>query len=120
MHQQSYYFIWVFTGCIGVNHRYQKTKKNRLLKVCYVPTTSTRLPRLLFPSFWMQPLTVLMKQTWQAVCTIKQSIYLDVYGVNTPSKKCFLLIVDFSTIYFHNKFLNVSRMAKQRNIAKCF
>jgi hypothetical protein len=29
------------------NHRYRKTK-NRLLKVCYVPATSARLPRVLF------------------------------------------------------------------------
>jgi hypothetical protein len=28
----------------------------------------------------MRPLTVLMKQTRQAVHAIKQSIYLDVYG----------------------------------------
>ncbi len=32
--------------------------------------------------FLMWPLTVLMKQTRQAVCAIKQSIYLDVYGPN--------------------------------------
>jgi hypothetical protein len=29
------------------NHRYQKTK-NRLLKVCYMPGTNARLPRLPF------------------------------------------------------------------------
>jgi hypothetical protein len=39
--------------------------------------------------FWMQPLTVLMKQTWLAVCTIKQSIYLDVFGFNA---NCFVKI----------------------------
>jgi hypothetical protein len=52
-------------------HRYQKMK-NRLLKVCYVPGTNARIPRLLF----MQPLTVLMKQTRQVGCAIKQSILL--------------------------------------------
>jgi hypothetical protein len=52
--------------------RYQK-KKNRLLKVCYVPATSARLQRLLF---LLQPLTELMKQTRQAVHAIKQSILL--------------------------------------------
>ncbi len=45
------------------------------VKICYVPATSARLPRLLF----MQPKTVLMKQTRQAVYPIKQSIYIDVY-----------------------------------------
>ncbi len=50
-----------------------KSLQNRLLKVCYVPATSTGLWRLLF-LLW--PLTVLMKQTRQAVCTIKQSILL--------------------------------------------
>ncbi len=50
-----------------------KSLQNRLLKVCYVPATSALLPRLLF---LLQPLTVLMKQTRQAVCAIKQSILL--------------------------------------------
>ncbi len=31
---------------------------------------------------FLQPLTVLMKQTRQAVCAVKQSILLDVYGSN--------------------------------------
>jgi hypothetical protein len=38
---------------------------NRLLKVCYVPATSTSLPRLLL--LLLRPLTALMKQTRQAV-----------------------------------------------------
>ncbi len=50
-----------------------KSLPNRLLKVCYVPTTSAGLSRLLF--LWW-PLTVLMKQTRQAVRTFKQSILL--------------------------------------------
>ncbi len=60
--------------CLMKDHRYRKMK-SRLLKVGYVPATSARLPRLLF-CFLMQPLTVLMKQTRQAGCTIKQSILL--------------------------------------------
>jgi hypothetical protein len=60
--------------------------QNRLLKVCYVPATSTSLPRVsFFFSFLfllLRPLTVLMKQTRQAVRTVKQSIVLDVYGWN--------------------------------------
>ncbi len=62
-----------------------KSLQNRLLKVCYVPATSAGLPRVsfffsfLFLLLW--PLTVVMKQTRQAVCVIKQSIFLDVYGV---------------------------------------
>ncbi len=54
--------------------RYRK-KKNRLLKVCYVPATSARLSRLLF-SFFVWLLTVLKKQTRQAGHAIKQSILL--------------------------------------------
>jgi hypothetical protein len=57
--------------------------KNRLLKVCYVPATSASLPRVsFFFSFLfllLRPLTVLMKQTRQAVQAVKQSIFLDVY-----------------------------------------
>jgi hypothetical protein len=45
--------------------------QNRLLKVCYVRATSACLPRLLFILFLLWPLTVLMKQTRQAVCTVK-------------------------------------------------
>ncbi len=53
-------------------HRYRKSQ-NRLPKVCYVPATSACLPRLLF---LLRPLTVLMKQTRQAVCAIKQYFLL--------------------------------------------
>jgi hypothetical protein len=44
--------------------------QSRLLKVCYVPATSAGLPRLLF---LQQPLTILKKQTRQAVRAVKQS-----------------------------------------------
>jgi hypothetical protein len=43
-------------------------RKNRLLRVCYVPTTSTTFLAPFFFLLW--PLTVIMKQTMQAVCTI--------------------------------------------------
>jgi hypothetical protein len=60
--------------------------QNRLLKVCYVPASSAGLLRIsFFFSFLfllMRPLTVLMKQTRQAVCAIKRSIFLDVYTTN--------------------------------------
>ncbi len=36
---------------VSYKHKYRKTK-NRLLKVCYVPATSARLPRLLFFFFF--------------------------------------------------------------------
>jgi hypothetical protein len=56
-----------------------RSLQNRLLKVCYVPTTSADLPRVSFFLFFifllLQPLTVQMKQTRQVVCTVKQSIY---------------------------------------------
>ncbi len=63
----------------GAYHRHRKTK-NRLLKFCYVPATSTGRNSLLFFLFLLRPFTVLMKQTRQAVRAIKQSIFLDVYG----------------------------------------
>jgi hypothetical protein len=50
-----------------------------LLKICYVPATSAAHNRLLF---LLRPCTVLIKQTKQAVCAIKQSIFLDVNGFN--------------------------------------
>ncbi len=57
--------------------------QNRLLKVCYVPATSASLRNVsfFFPFLFLllQPLTVLMKQTRQAVRAVKQSIFLDVY-----------------------------------------
>jgi len=43
-----------------------------------MPATSTGLNRL---PFLLWPLTVLMKQTTQPVRAIKQSIFLDVYGL---------------------------------------
>jgi hypothetical protein len=61
---------------IGIERR-----KNRLLKFCYVPATSAAHNRLLFFLFLLRPFTVLMKQTRQAVCTAKQSIFLNVYGI---------------------------------------
>jgi len=46
--------------------------QNRLIKVCYVPATSTRLPKLL-SILLLRPITELIKQTRRA---IKQSILL--------------------------------------------
>jgi hypothetical protein len=64
-----------------------ETLQNRLLNVCYVPTTSASLNRLLF-FFLLQLLTVLMKQTRQVVHTIKQSMLLRclwaVHTINQP------------------------------------
>ncbi len=56
-------------------------RKNRLLKFCYVPATSTAHNRLLFFLFLLRPFTVLMKQTRQAVHAVKQSLFLDVYAL---------------------------------------
>jgi hypothetical protein len=58
-----------------------KRRKNRLLKFCYVPATSAAHNRLLFFLFLLRPFTVLMKQTRQAVRSVKQSIFLDVYAL---------------------------------------
>jgi hypothetical protein len=57
----------------SVTHTDIESLQNRLLKVCYVPATSANLQRLLF---LLRPLTVLIKQTRQAVRAIKQSILL--------------------------------------------
>jgi hypothetical protein len=63
-----------------------KSLQNRLLMVSYVPATNAGLPRVsfffsfLFFVLFLQPLTVLMKQTRQVVCAVKQSIFLGVYG----------------------------------------
>ncbi len=76
---------------------YIKSLQNRLLKVCYVPATSAGLPRVSFffsfLSLLLQPLTVLMKQTRQALRAIKQSIYLDVYGYDTVIVMATLTII---------------------------
>jgi hypothetical protein len=64
----------------------------RLLKLCYVPATSAGLPRLLF-----------FKQTRHAVCTIKQSIYLDVSGFCRQNlSKCRCHFVVYETSFFDN------------------
>ncbi len=58
-------------------HKYQKPL-NRLLKVCYVSTTSAVLIALVY-TFLLWPLTVLMKQTRQPVHAVNQYIYSNVY-----------------------------------------
>jgi hypothetical protein len=50
-------------------------RKYRLLKVYYVPATRSKFLAY-FLSFLLWPLTLLMRQTKQAVCTINQSIFL--------------------------------------------
>ncbi len=53
-----------------IDHRY--LKKSRLLKFCYVPAASAAFSK----AFWQQPITVLTRQTRQAVLAINQSIFL--------------------------------------------
>jgi hypothetical protein len=67
----------ILASCVDIIHRYRKSL-NRMLKVCYVPTTSAVLTALV-SSFLLRPLT--MKQTRQPVHAVKQSIYLDVYDI---------------------------------------
>ena len=62
-------FVWVIIIDI-------ERHKNRLLKFCYVPATSAAHNWLLFFLFLLRPFTVLMKQTRQVVCAVKQSIFL--------------------------------------------
>ncbi len=83
------FFEYLSLHCICFAHSVQEEQyflpqpidiercKNRLLKFCYVPATSAAHIRLLF---LLQPFAVLMKQTRQAVCAVKQSIFLDVYA----------------------------------------
>ncbi len=70
-------------GRFGASHRYQN-KKNRLLKVCYVPATTAASFKAFFLFIILQPFTVLMRHTRQAVRAIKQFISLDVYGASAP------------------------------------
>ncbi len=48
--------------------------------MCPCPLLALGFQGFFILSFLMQPLTVLMKQIRQAVCAIKQSIYLNVYN----------------------------------------
>jgi hypothetical protein len=99
------------------NHRYQKSL-DRLLKVRYEPTTSTVLIAF-FSSFLLQPLTVLMKQTRRLVHTIKQSIYIDIYGWNIPiSNNLAYLCIAFSNVIFlisMDKFWKKNDESKSQN-----
>ncbi len=54
--------------------------QNRLLKVCYVPTTSAHLPRLLFIVVLLQPLRVLNSKQGRHYLPLSCQYYLDVYG----------------------------------------
>ncbi len=65
-----YLFLASDSGCT-----IDMERKNILLMVCYVPATSATFLAY-FSFFLLWPLTVLMKQTRQAVCAIKQSILL--------------------------------------------
>ncbi len=81
--------------------------QNRLLKVCYVPPTSASLPRLLF---LLHPLTVLMKQTRQAVFAIKQYLLLRcLWYVQTLSlRRHFQGILQAFLRHFNQHFLECS------------
>jgi hypothetical protein len=82
---------------IGPDHRYRKI--NRLLKVCYVPTTSTTFLAF-FIFFLLWTLTALMKQTRQAVRAVKQSILLRCLW----PRKMFARVQCYKTFCKHNKF----------------
>ncbi len=83
-----------------------------------MPTTSAGLPRVsfffsfLFLLLW--PLTVIMKQTRQAVHAIKQSIILDVYVLYTHVSEAnsFTRKSDFALmqVYFTNNIFLFSKM----------
>ncbi len=83
---------------------------------CYVPATSAAHNRLLFFSFLLQPFTVLMKQTRQAIHAVKQSIFLDVYAQHSGS----IVVVVYAECYFQTKVLKLSVEApyNQHNLLK--
>ncbi len=56
-----------------------------------MPATSAARNRLLFFLFLVQPFTVLMKQTRQAVCAVKQSIFLRCLWSNSFDEKYFFI-----------------------------
>jgi hypothetical protein len=69
------------TGLISicVEHRYRKYL-NSLLKVCYVPAT-----RAVLIAFFSSIFAAAFNSTYEAnKVAIMQSIYLDVYGVESP------------------------------------
>jgi hypothetical protein len=100
---------WIKLICS--NHRYRKAQ-NILLKFCYVPATSAAHNRLLFFLFLLQPFTVLMKQTRQAVRAIKQSIFLDVYGSNE-------IMYTFSLLFIKSFFTWPKPLYDNIAVAKC-
>ncbi len=68
----SMYIISTMTGKCFVTIDIER-KQNRLLKVCYVPATSVASSEAFS---LMHSITVLMRQTRQAVCAINQSTFL--------------------------------------------
>jgi hypothetical protein len=84
-------------------HRYQKSL-NRLLKVCYVPATSTLLVAF-FSSFLLQPLTVLMRQTRQVVCAIHLSKHRYQKSLNILLKVCYVPATSTLLVAFFSSFL---------------
>ncbi len=62
-------------SCILSSSTYQSqiSKEYRLLKFCYVPSTSATSSKA-FLAFLKWPLTILMRQTRQVVCVINQYI----------------------------------------------
>jgi len=67
------------------------------------------LPR----AFLQWPLIVLARQTRQAVCAIKQSIFSYVYGLNTPLEVCCYLSrqTQLSVIYLWFKHVLINELA---------
>ncbi len=87
--------LWLAPGLLfWLGAQISKVSKNRLLKVCNVPSTSAGLNTLLF---LLQPLTVLMKQTRQAVRIVKQSIFLRcLWPSGTPVLLAWPQLISFS------------------------
>ncbi len=107
----TYYFGKKYLHAVGYQHASQmfsdapinnESLQNRLLKFCYVPATSASLNRLLF---LLLILTVLMKQTRQAVCAIKQSIIVRCLWMHLNN---LILIDDFTEL---NSFATISSVA---------
>ena len=82
MHANMQVYVVAYLSRLSrLSNKYRKTKIACLRFVMCLLLAPGFQASFFFP-FLMQPLTVLMNQARQAVCAIKQSIYLDVYGLS--------------------------------------
>jgi hypothetical protein len=76
-----FYFSKRMTGA-SASFSYLVSKEYRLLSFVMCPLLAPHIPRH-FGLFWLQPITVLKRQTRQAIHATDQSIFLRCYGFIT-------------------------------------